>query len=165
MSIYTKPNTRVLASEWIYQNIPPNKIIAREHWDDGLPIGGNIYYKTLELPIYEMENPLRESQIYQTVQQADYIIIASNRLYDPLQRISKNCQKWNLPPERCSHNANRYYQRLFNGELGFRKVVEFSMYPHFSFFIFHFSFDDSSADESFTVYDHPKVMIFKKISL
>jgi len=161
MHIYTKPNTRVLASQWIYENIPPNKIIAREHWDDGMPIGGNIYYKTLELPIYEMENPLRENQIYQMVQQADYIIIASNRLYAPLQRISKNCQKWNLPQERCTHNANRYYQRLFNGELGYKKVAEFAVYPTIP--ILNVSINDQTADESFTVYDHPKVTIFEKI--
>jgi len=163
MRIYTKPNTRVLASQWIYQNIPPNKIIAREHWDDGMPIGGNIFYQTLELPIYEMENSIREAQIYQMVQRADYIIISSNRLYTPLQRISKNCQKWNLPKERCSHNANRYYEKLFSGELGYKKVAEFSVFPKLEIRNLKLEIDDSSADESFTVYDHPKVMIFKKI--
>ena len=162
MNIYTKPNTRILTSEWIYKNIPADKIIAREHWDDGLPFGENIFYKTLELPIYEMENPLKENQIYQTIQQADYIIVASNRLYVPLQRIAKNCQKWKLPQERCTNNANKYYEKLFNGSLGFKKVAEFSIFPQLSIFNFQFSIDDSSADESFTVYDHPKVMIFKK---
>lgn len=160
MHIYTKPNTRVLASQWIYQNIPSNSIIAREHWDDGMPIGGNISYQTLELPIYEMQNPLTENQIYQMVQQADYIIIASNRLYTPLQRISKNCENWNLPLERCSHNANRYYEKLFNGGLGFVKVAEFAAYPTIP--ILDIPINDETADESFTVYDHPKVMIFKK---
>ncbi|MEK7502454.1 MAG: glycosyltransferase family 39 protein [Patescibacteria group bacterium] len=160
MHIYTEPNTRVLASEWIYKNIPPNSIIAREHWDDGLPIGGTISYQILELPIYEMENPLRENQIYQTVQEADYIIIASNRLYVPLQRLAKNCQKWNLPLEKCSRNANRYYDKLFSGELGYKKVAEFENPPTIP--LFNISINDFSADESFTVYDHPKVMIFKK---
>lgn len=160
MHIYTKPNTRVLASQWIYENIPPYKTLAREHWDDGLPIGGNIYYKPLELPIYEMENPLRENQIYQMVQQADYIIIASNRLYTPLQKISKNCQEWNLPREKCTHNANSYYKKLFSGELGYKKIAEFANYPTIPFL--NIRINDQIADESFTVYDHPKVMIFQK---
>ena len=125
------------------------------------PIGGNISYKTLELPIYEMQNLIRKAEIYQTIQEADYIIIASNRLYAPLQRISINCQKWNLPPERCSHNANRYYERLFNGELGYQKVAEFSVYPTIP--ILNIPINDETADESFTVYDHPKVIIFEKI--
>lgn len=162
MHIYTKPNTRVVASEWIYKNIPANSVIAREHWDDGLPIGGKIFYKTLELPIYEMQNPIRETEIYQTIQEADYIIIASNRLYIPLQRIARNCDNWNIPQERCPQNANIYYQQLFNGELGYKKVAEFSVAPQLSILNFQLSIDDSSADESFTVYDHPKVTIFKK---
>ena len=160
MNIYTKSNTRVLASEWIYKNIPENKILAIEHWDDGMPIGGNIIYKTLELPIYGMSDPSTENEIYQKVQESDYIIIASNRLYVPLQKISKNCQEWNLPQERCSHNANRYYEKLFNGDLGFKKVAEFAIYPTIP--IINIPINDQNADESFTVYDHPKVMIFKK---
>jgi len=163
MHIYTKSNTRVLASQWIYKNIPPDKTISREHWDDGMPIGGNISYKTLELPIYEMQNPIREAEIYQTIQEADYIIIASNRLYTPLQRISRNCQKWKVPLERCPHNANRYYEKLFNGKLWYKKVAEFAVYPKLEIRNLKLEIDDSSADESFTVYDHPKVMIFKKI--
>lgn len=160
MHIYTKPNTRVLASEWMYQNIPADKIIAREHWDDGLPIGGNITYKSLGLPIYEMENPFKEIEIYQTIQQSDYIIIASNRLYVSLQRISKNCKEWNLPQERCPHNANIYYEKLFNGGLGYKKVAEFTIYPKIP--ILNIQINDQNADENFTVFDHPKVMIFRK---
>ena len=160
MNIYTNPNTRVLASEWIYKNIPADKTIAREHWDDGLPIGGNIIYKTLELPIYGMTDPITENEIYQKVQEADYIIIASNRLYAPLQRISKNCQKWKLPQERCSHNARKYYEKLFGGKLGYKKVAEFENPPTIP--ILNIPINDQNADESFTVYDHPKVMIFKK---
>ncbi|PJA90042.1 MAG: hypothetical protein CO136_03315 [Candidatus Levybacteria bacterium CG_4_9_14_3_um_filter_36_7] len=162
IQIYTKPNTRITASEWIYKNIPPNSIIAKEHWDDGLPIGGTVPYQILELPIYEIENPLREEQIYQTIQKTNYIIIASNRLYVPLQRLSKNCRKWNLPQERCANNANKYYEKLFSGELGYKKVAEFTNYPKVPFT--NIEINDESADESFTVYDHPKIMIFKKIS-
>jgi len=159
MHIYTKPNTRILASKWIYENIPSNSIIAREHWDDGLPIGGTTTYKFLELPIYEMQNPFRETQIYQTIQEADCIIIASNRLYAPLQKIADNCKKWNLPQERCPYNANIYYKKLFNGKLGYKKVAEFKNPPTIPFL--NVEINDQSADESFTVYDHPKIMIFK----
>lgn len=162
INIYSHPNTRILTSEWIYKNIPANSIIAREHWDDGVPIGGNIPYQFLELPIYEMQNPLKKNQIYQTINKADYIIIASNRLYVPLQRIAKNCQAWHMPLERCSYNANTYYEKLFNGSLGFQKVAEFSIFPSLEIRNFKLEIRDEIADESFTVYDHPKIMIFKK---
>jgi YYY domain-containing protein len=38
-SIYTRPHTRVAASEWIYDNVPQGAVIANETvWDDGLPL-------------------------------------------------------------------------------------------------------------------------------
>jgi hypothetical protein len=160
INIYSQSNTRAEASEWIYNNIPAGSTIAREHWDDGLPIERNANYNILELPIYEMENPSKKIDIYEKIDTADYIIIASNRLYAPLMRISRNCEKWNIPQYRCPHNANLYYERLFNGDLGFEKMAEFENYPTIP--IFNISINDQSADESFTVYDHPKVMIFRK---
>ncbi len=160
MHIYTKSNTRLLASNWINQNIPIGSVIATEHWDDGLPSGTQSNYKIQVLPIYEMQNPIKKMQIYQAVLESNYIIIASNRLYIPLQRIAQNCKNWNIPKERCPQNANLYYQALFNEKLGFKKIAEFENPPTIP--ILNIPINDQSADESFTVYDHPKVMIFKK---
>lgn len=159
IQIYTQPNTRNLASQWIYKNIPQGAKIAREHWDDGLPIGGNVNYDITELPIYDFGNPDIKTKIYNTIDQSNYIIIASNRLHSPLQRIAKNCKNWKISLERCPNNANIYYQRLFNGSLGYKKVAEFENPPKIPFL--NIPINDQSADESFTVYDHPKVMIFK----
>jgi hypothetical protein len=94
------------------------------------------------------------------IDRSQYIIIASNRLYVPLQRIAENCEKWKIGISRCPNNANEYYKKLFSGELGFEKVVEFENYPRIPFL--NIPINDQSADESFTVYDHPKVIIFKK---
>jgi YYY domain-containing protein len=52
----------------------------------------------------------------------------------------------------------RYYQLLDSGELGFQRVATFQVHPPF----LGISVDDSSAEESFTVYDHPEVRIYKK---
>ncbi len=159
MHIYTQPNTRVSASNWINQNIPPGKTLAVEHWDDGLPLFGVEKYRIVTLPLYESDTPQKWAGINQQLAQTDYIIIASNRLYVPLMKMT-DCKK--LPPGRCYVQTTQYYNNLFGGSLGFQKVAEFSIYP--SLILNHSSFiiNDSSADESFTVYDHPKVMIFKK---
>ena len=64
---------------------------------------------------------------------------------------------------------NRYYKDLFaernllGSKLRFVKVKEFTAYPMIRVGPFHITIPDDTADESFTVYDHPKVMIFKKI--
>lgn len=155
ISIYSQPNTRVSASVWIDQNIPAGSFIAREHWDDGLPLANNINYKFLELPMYDSDDdPFKWEKINAVLQNTDYMIIASHRLYTPLQKMT-DCP--NLPPGKCYQKTAQYYQQLFGGRLGFKKVAEFSVYPAFLI-------NDFAADESFTVYDHPKVMIFAKIS-
>ncbi|HRN71473.1 MAG TPA: hypothetical protein PLS49_09955, partial [Candidatus Woesebacteria bacterium] len=94
------------------------------------------------------------------LQRTDYIIIASNRLYTPLQRL-KDC-KGNT--DRCYPKTAEYYQKLFNEKLGFTKVAEFTSYPRIPLGPWTFEIIDDTADESFTVYDHPKIMIFRKIN-
>ena len=49
-------------------------------------------------------------------------------------------------------NFNEYYEKLFSGELGFSKVAEFSSGQN-----------DEAAEETFTVFDHPVIRIFKKV--
>ncbi|MBI3070388.1 MAG: glycosyltransferase family 39 protein [Candidatus Levybacteria bacterium] len=157
INIYTKPNTRVLASDWINQNIERGKTLAIEHWDDGLPLFGQEKYQRLTLPLYDPDTELKWTMINQKLAQTDYLILASNRLYVPLQKLT-NCEK--LPLGRCYKKSAEYYQKLFNGSLGFKKIAEFSVYSQLPFT--NSQLPDGIADESFTVYDHPKVMIFKR---
>jgi len=156
ISIYSKPHTRVSATFWINQNIPQGKKLAVEHWDDRVPIFGN--YQFLEMPMYESDqSPLKWQLVEKNLREADYLILASNRLYIPLQKLA-DCQKYKI----CYPRTAKYYQDLFAGNFGFRKIAEFSSYPHLELGFFNLEFVDSSADESFTVYDHPKIIIFKK---
>src|SRR5207247_3723074 len=49
-----------------------------------------------------------------------------------------------------------YYQLLFSGQLGFHLAARFENYPN----LFGLSLDDSSADESYSVFDHPTARNF-----
>ena len=157
VQIYAHNNTRYDATTWMQRNIPPGKAIAIEHWDDGLPLIGQEQYVVITLGLYEPDTPEKWVLVKNQLEQTDYIIIASNRLYTPLQKLT-NCAK--LPPMKCYPQTTAYYQRLFSGQLGFEKVAEFENYPTVPFL--NIPINDQAADESFTVYDHPKVMIFKK---
>jgi YYY domain-containing protein len=150
--VYGHTHTWVEASRWIYQNIPPGSAIAVEHWDDELPkpLKGEPYpgYRHLVLPLYEEDTAEKFAIVKETLRQADYIVIASNRLYRSIPRL----------PYRYPMTI-RYYELLFAGKLGFEKVAEFSSYPRLGPWVI----PDDEADESFTVYDHPKPMVFKKV--
>jgi len=69
-----------------------------------------------------------------------------------------DCQK--LPENRCYPYTQNYYRRLFSGKEGFQKIVEFTSFPKIP--SLNLQINDQGADESFTVYDHPRVMVFKK---
>jgi YYY domain-containing protein len=155
-SIYSRPNSRIEASRWMYQNLPQGSVLANEHWDDWLPIGGVDGYtsygdqgmfKAVEMRNYEGDNPDKLNWMVENLTQANYIILSSNRLYDSIPRL----------PVRYPLTS-RYYQLLFSGELGFERIKEFTSYPTF----LGISIPDQSAEESFSVYDHPRVQIFQK---
>lgn len=152
-SIYTRPVSRIEASRWIYQNIPQGSVLANEHWDDSLPLridgkdGFRDWYTGVSMNNYDHYSPEKVDMIVNNLSQTDYVILSSNRLYDSVTRMPLRYPV-----------VTRYYDLLFEGKLGFRKIAEFTSYPQ----LFGFELPDQSADESFSVYDHPKVTIFAK---
>lgn len=160
ISIYQKKNTRIIATEWIHSHIPAGSVLAVEHWDDALPVYGGEKYLQVSLPLYEPDTSSKWTAIDALLERSDYIILASNRLYVPLQKLT-NCSK--LPPLKCYPLTATYYKKLFSGNLGFKKVAEFSNNPRIPFT--SLEINDQGADESFTVNDHPKIIIFQKNEL
>ncbi len=172
VNIYSQKHTRIAATEWILENIPAGSTLAVEHWDDRVPLFDNGRYKYVELPLYERPDDWVKwsALVNPRIEQADYIIIASNRLYVPLQKLA-DCQKY----KSCYPKTAEYYRKLFNslpviptttkvgGGISYKKVAEFVVYPTLDVLRYTFHVNDQSADESFTVYDHPKAMVFKKI--
>lgn len=158
INIYSQPNTRITASDWILKNIPAGSTLAVEYWDDYLPTYDGGRYRFNELHLYDLPDDSQKwDRLDKQLQKSDYIIIASNRLYTPLQKLS-DCAKYKV----CYPKTAEYYQKLFNNKLSFKKIAEFSVYPQLSIGNYQLTINDQSADESFTVFDHPKVMIFRK---
>lgn len=176
LSIYIRPHSRIAASSWIYQHIPPGSAVSCEHWDDCLPLGGMVSYRGVELPLYNPDTSEKIPDLNIKLAQIDYLVLSSNRLYGS---IPSHPDRYPLTTE--------FYRRLFAGEAGFVKIAEFTSRPNLPLPFIHWcltpsdisygfvsrsgqecplpgiSFVDDYAEESFTVYDHPKVIIFKKI--
>jgi hypothetical protein len=180
-SIYVGEHPWLQISDWIYQHIPPGSAIANEHWDDVLPLSlrtaGDEHnptdYKMQTLPMYDTDNPAKLTTIVDTLTTSDYIILASPRLYATISRLP---QRYPI--------ASRYYRLLFQGQLGFELVAFARDDPRLGSLTL---IDDSvgsaglelpallsaydrgagvwdwgRADESYTVYDHPMPLVFKK---
>ncbi len=153
--IYTRPLTRVAASLWVYDNIPAGSAIGNEHWDDSIPWGGvggrNGYadgtYEWVEFHPYAEDEPIKLDWFMDWLGQSDYIILSSNRLYGSIPRLPMRFPM-----------TTRYYKYLFNGELGFELIKTFTSRPNLGLI----EFNDDNAEEPFTVYDHPRVDVFRK---
>lgn len=156
MNIYTKKATRVAASEWVYENIPPGATLLFEEWDDPLPLNlpGKYsgVYKGEPVFMYDPDTPEKWQRIDTSLKKVDYLILSSNRAYGSTMKLPQYF------PE-----TTKYYQSLFSGPSDFKKIAEFTSYPCFPPGKHNLlCFKDDWAEEAFTVYDHPKVMIFKK---
>jgi hypothetical protein len=172
----------VAASYWIDENVPSGSTLATEHWDYALPVrmrGLSGRYEFVELEWFYVEDRLGRERdrvelatALDLLAEADYLILASNRLYGVIPRLADRF------PE-----AAAYYRLLFSGELGWELVHWSGRYPSLDGWVLA---DDTlgrpglplpeamrewrpgdvtlvlgPADESFTVYDHPLVLIFE----
>ena len=173
MSVYTSEHPAVRGSEWIRENIPRNSVILKEHWEEGLP--GLHGYRILELPMYNDDRPYKINQISDLLARADVLTLYSNRLYGTVPRLEDR-----YPVSR------EYYRLLFEGHLGYQLEAHFTSYPSLfgvalvddtfrrprlptpagiaSADLYAAEIELGYADESFTVYDHPKVLIFRNVS-
>ncbi len=161
-TIYGQTHSRVAASDWMKEHVPAGATVATEVWDDALPlpVPGVPGYGCVRLnatnpnqctglDFYpdEGSGEARLQYIARALAQSDYIVMSSNRLYGSIPKLP-----WRYPV------TIRYYDLLFAGDLGFTKVYDETVSPHLGPWQIH----DQHADESFTVYDHPRVTIFKK---
>lgn len=123
-------------------------------WDDALPvplpgINPEGRYAEYALEMVWEDDERKRARLQLILDQSEYITISSNRFYDSL---SRNPRRWPMTLE--------YYRALFTGELGFALAADFTASPRLG----PWRIDDQSAEEAFTVYDHPRVLIFSKTS-
>lgn len=155
MSIYMNDHTRVIASQWIYKNIPSNSVLTYEYWDDPLPLAvqdpSSRNYKILEIHIFDPDTKEKWKVINDQLNQADYYIMSSNRGW---RSIPKTPERYPI--------ASGFYKRMFEGKAGYTLIKQFSSYPSLRYLGIPLDFPDQWAEEAFTVYDHPEVVIFRK---
>ncbi|EKE13982.1 MAG: tetratricopeptide TPR_4 [uncultured bacterium] len=177
LSVYQNPDVRFQASEWIYKNIPNNSYILFETANVvDIPIPNpkfqipNLNYQTVSFNFYDLDqSPELQMELVNYIGKADYIFVPSRRIFanhtcyknDKLQITNNKCQilKQEYPI------LNKYYEDLFSGKLGFEKVAEFESFPKICWPPNNncLVFEDEQSEETWTVFDHPVIRIYKKV--
>lgn len=183
LSIYSRPHSRIQATDWLNQHTSSLSKVTGEYWDDPLPLYGQagLLPQITMLHLYDPDSSQKWQVINNVLNQTDYVILSSNRLWGSITRV----------PDRYPLAA-KFYNDLFDERLKFKKVLEINSYPGINIPFLKkcvyigptnfpyldqknswFSIDsscnypgiylrDDTAEEAFTVYDHPKVVIFQK---
>ncbi len=158
--------------------------IAVESWDETVPVrvggrDGYSIYHGVEVQRQWEDTPEKLNALVDWLNQSDYVTMASARAYAPMSR-----QPRHFPL------TTEYYRAMFSGELGFKLVGSFEAYPTLG--PFNFPDQETTqymglwpdptrcpqagvetcrslinvpmppAEEAFSVYDHPRVLIFEK---
>lgn len=186
VNIYSVDHPWDIASRWVYENVPPNTLIASEQWDDSLPttmvVDGRQRlrneYRDAQLTWLtgpgELDNEKKLDQNLRLLEQAGYVSVMSNRVYGVVPRLKEDYPL-----------SSQAIQLLFDGSLGYEPVFVNTRTPNilginlkpdsFSWpglqppqrvedYLNDLSgLNGGRFDESFTVYDQPLVIIFKNV--
>jgi hypothetical protein len=184
VNLYRQPHPWAAGSAWVYENVPPGALILSEQWDDALPttmlVNGRprnrSEYRNEELTWLtgadEKDSLEKLEQNLARLAAGDYLTIMSNRVYGVAPRL----------PDRYPLSS-QYHQLLFDGSLGYEPVYLSTRTPnllgiHLVADLFgepglvppeevEALWENSTAvtlgraDESFTVYDQPLLIIFQ----
>jgi hypothetical protein len=150
-SIYLHPDIRITASNWIVKNFPKNSTILVEGGNMiDIPLLGN--FQRTSLDFYNSETDIQSRlAIASQLEQTDYFLVQSRRVFMNHQRLPK------LFPI-----TSNFYKALFDGRLGFTEIKEFYSYPTLRIGNVKWEFPDEKAEETWSVFDHPVIRIFKK---
>ena len=128
---------------------------------------GGIYRGDLNLQVYWDDNADKLIRFVTILNDTDYILIPTNHQYGQITRLPERYPLTTLyyreligcPEDQDIIRCYRVAQPgTFKGRLGYDLVAVFETHPKLGPIVIN----DQTAEEAFTFYDHPRVMIFRK---
>lgn len=153
VSIYTRPHSFVTASEWFYENAAGGSKVLTQDWDEGFPfpLTGERrpeQFQRADLQFYQPDVYAKLETVAAHMASAEWLVLQTPRIYGAMGRVpGKYPITWKL------------LRHLFAGELGYKLAADFTSRPG----LFGIEIPTELADESFSVYDHPKVLVFRNV--
>lgn len=143
-------------------------------------------YEYISFDSYNVDaDSVLQERLTEHLATADYIFVPSRRVFKNhtclspdgndikrntslIDNIKTSIYTWESKAK-CKYLAkqypilNEYYTKLFNGTLGYHKVAEFNSFPRITLFgITIAEYPDEDAEETWSVFDHPVVRIYKR---
>ena len=149
--IYMNQDVRLQANDWVNENLPQQSIVLTEAGNMiEIPVSGSFTKHSFDF--YHLdENPELRPRLIDRLVEVNYFIVQSRRMFYNHQRLP------DMYPL-----TNRFYEKLFNEELGFKKIAEFNSYPKLEIGKWKLEIRDEGAEETWTVFDHPVVRVYEK---
>ena len=148
-----------IPDDTIYRDDLPSGLSS---WDCAAVSVYGGYYQGIKLWMSLEDNQQKRDAMITALDQADYLVITSNRFYDSLSRVP---MRWPM--------TLAYYDALFDGRLGYELVKVFESPPSLGPITIRdqalptdnlpdWVNEHWEAEEAFHVYDHPVVLIYRK---
>lgn len=185
LSIYTQYDTRFQVSDWIYQNLSPGTQMLGETANVvDLPIttprnpNPKVGYRAIPFNFYDLDkDSALQNDLISLKENSEYILIPSRRVFKDYTCVSADSGAMQKRTQLSGYQTNTcellnqsypqlslYYQQLFSGSLGFITLKKFTSYPTLKVFGHLLTFPDEEAEETWTVFDHPVIRIYKRLS-
>ena len=173
MNVFRQPDSRLVASHWLEQNVPAGSKILIEPSHNTPPTGSYLtavnfhsnyvlfypqterqdYYHLYALDLYRslynrgVDDDFRRNYIQSRLALVDWIVMDDTYL-----------QQYQHLPEPDHTVVKQYYRDLFAGKLGFKLVKTFKVYPS----LFGVDVNDDGAELTFRSFDHPRVFVLMR---
>lgn len=150
LKIYLEPDIRIRATKWMNENLTDKDLILAETGNViDLPILNTKNFQVINFDFYQLEEDQKKQEELATlIQEADYFLL-------PSRRVFANHSRKRFP------KTYEFYQQLFSGNLGFVLLKEFKVFNRWEEILLG---SDLSAEETWTVFDHPTIRLYKKMN-
>ena len=146
ITVYLKEDVRIQAAQWAKTHIPLNASIAAEAYDLGILPFNSLFPNITLLNTYQLE----QDYIVPNLETFEYIILPSQRV------ITSRLTNPNVFPK-----GHSFYQNLFDGKSGFRKVYETPCDLWCN--VLYLGDPTFRFEQTANVFDRPQVLIFKRV--
>ncbi len=150
LSIYARPHSVVSASRWFHENAAEGATLLVPHWEEGFPLAVDglpaSRFRAADLPLYDADGAEKTRLLAGKLASADLLVFPTKRHTGAIPRARERYP-----------DTDRFLRLLYSGDLGWKLVRTFSSPPQ----LFGLRLPTELADESFSVYDHPRVTLFR----